>query len=78
MAKLWTIGEIARAAGQPLHRVEYLVRARSIAPVGRAGRLRVFSEETARTIVAELRGTSGAAGYLPPENPEKGGEKCPA
>jgi hypothetical protein len=73
MAKLWTIGEIARQAGQPLHRVEYLVRARNIAPIGRAGRLRVFSEETSREIVAELCGTSREVGYLPPENPEKGG-----
>lgn len=58
MAKLWTIGAIAREAGQPLHRVEYLVRARNIAPIGRAGRLRVFSAETARQIVTELRGNA--------------------
>lgn len=57
---LWTIGAIAAEAEQPLHRVEYLVRARNIAPIGRAGRLRVFSEETARQIVNELRSTTAA------------------
>lgn len=62
MAKLWTIGEIAREAGQPLHRVEYYIRARSITPSGRAGRLRVFDEITVRRIIAELRDTSERRG----------------
>lgn len=60
MSRLWTIGQIAREAGQPLHRVEYLVRARNIAPTGRAGRLRVFDEPTVRRIVELLRGVGAA------------------
>lgn len=53
--KLPTIGEIARRTGQPLHRVEYLIRARGIKPVGCAGNVRVFAESVVERIVSELR-----------------------
>ena len=50
-----TVGEIARRAGVPVHRVTYVIESRRIAPIGRAGQARVFSEETAQAIVAELQ-----------------------
>ena len=59
MAKLWTVGEIARGSGHPLHRVEYLIRARGIPFAGRAGRLRLFDADAVKRIVDELaRGES--------------------
>jgi DNA-binding transcriptional MerR regulator len=57
MARVWTVGEIARDAGLPLHKIEYWIRARNIQPTGRVGRLRVFDAETVQTIIAQLRGT---------------------
>ena len=50
-----TVGEIARRLGQPVHRVEYLIRSRQIRPSGRAGNCRVFAEEDVSRISAELR-----------------------
>jgi len=48
-----TIGEIARRLNAPLHRIEYLIRARGIEPVQRAGILRIFSEEDFEVLAAE-------------------------
>ena len=50
-----TVGEIARRIGCPLHRVEYVVRARGLRPKERAGNMRVFSEEDVAYIAAEIR-----------------------
>ena len=50
-----TVGEIARRLSQPLHRVEYIIRARDLRPVGRAGNARVFSEADVDFIRSELR-----------------------
>jgi DNA-binding transcriptional MerR regulator len=50
-----TVGEIARRLGQPVHRVEYVLRSRHIQPGGRAGNCRVFTEEDVARIAAELR-----------------------
>jgi hypothetical protein len=50
-----TVGEIARRLGQPVHRVEYLIKARGIQPCGRAGNCRVFSEADVTRIAGELR-----------------------
>jgi hypothetical protein len=50
-----TIGEIARRLGQPVHRIEYLIRARRIRPTGWAGNARVFCDDTVELIAAELR-----------------------
>jgi len=50
-----TVGEIARRLGVPVHRVEYVIRARAIAPCGRAGNARVFTEADVARIGAELR-----------------------
>lgn len=50
-----TTGAIAREAGCPVHAVEYLIMARGFKPVGRAGNARVFDDEQAARMVAELR-----------------------
>ena len=50
-----TIGEISRRLGQPVHRVEWIIRARNVRPVQRAGNCRIFSQEDVDYIAAELR-----------------------
>lgn len=50
-----TIGKIARQLGEPLHRVQYVIRARRIRPCGWAGNARVFSEDAVEAIGVELR-----------------------
>lgn len=50
-----TVGEIARRLNRPLHRVEYVIRARSIKPASIAGNARVFSEADVQYIAGELR-----------------------
>ncbi len=52
---LATVGEIARRLRIPIHRVEYVTRARHIQPAGRAGNCRVFSETAVSRIASELR-----------------------
>lgn len=52
---LLTVGEIARRLGQPLHRVEYLIRSRNIRPAGWAGHARVFRDADLGRIASELR-----------------------
>ena len=49
-----TIGELARRLGIPVHRVDYVIRARGIRPCGWAGNARVFSEEDVHRIAAEI------------------------
>jgi DNA-binding transcriptional MerR regulator len=50
-----TIGEIARRLGVPLHKVEYVIRARGIAPTGWAGNARVFTDADVARIGSELK-----------------------
>jgi hypothetical protein len=50
-----TVGEIARRLGQPVHRVEYVIRSRQIRPCGRAGNCRVFAEADVERIAADLQ-----------------------
>ncbi len=50
-----TVGEIARRLGVPLHRVEYVIRARRIEPTGRAGNVRIFTDADVDVIGFELR-----------------------
>ncbi len=50
-----TVGEIARRIGEPIHRVEYIIRARGIRPSGRAGNCRVFTDADVDFIAAEFR-----------------------
>ena len=49
-----TVGEIARRIDQPIHRVEYLIRARHIRPSAVAGNVRIFTEADVDRIATEL------------------------
>jgi hypothetical protein len=49
------VGEIARRLQEPLHRVEYVIRARGIQPIGTAGNARVFTETAVERIQSELK-----------------------
>jgi hypothetical protein len=57
-----TVGEIARRLGQPIHRIEYVIRARCIRPCGRAGNARVFTEDAVEVIASELQRIDSAKG----------------
>jgi hypothetical protein len=50
-----TVGEIARRLGEPVHRVEYVIRSRKIRPATRAGNYRLFAGEDVRRIADELQ-----------------------
>jgi hypothetical protein len=50
-----TIGEIARRLGEPVHRIEYVLRTRDIRPSGIAGNCRVYDEQAIRLIHQELQ-----------------------
>lgn len=52
--KLRTVGDIARLASVPVHRVAYVIRSRGVQPVSRAGNLRVFSHSATRAILGHL------------------------
>ena len=51
-----TVGEIAHRLGQPVHRIEYLIRSRRIKPAARAGNARIFSESDVERIAREVAG----------------------
>ncbi len=50
-----TTGAIAQRLGEPLHRVEYVIRSRHIRPAHRAGHVRIFTEADVATVREELR-----------------------
>jgi DNA-binding transcriptional MerR regulator len=50
-----TIGIIAEQLGEPVHRIEYVIRSRNIQPSGRAGNARVFTDGDIERIASELR-----------------------
>jgi hypothetical protein len=50
-----TVGEIARRLGEPVHRIEYVLRTRSIRPYGIAGNSRVYVEADVERIATELQ-----------------------
>jgi len=50
-----TVGEIARRLGEPLHRIEYVIRTRGLKPEFRAGHAGIYSEGDVQYIAAELR-----------------------
>ena len=62
-----TAGVIARELNEPLHRVQHILNTREhIQPVGRAGRLRVYTAEAVAQVRHELhaidaRNASGEA-----------------
>ncbi|QNN24113.1 hypothetical protein HED60_18175 [Planctomycetales bacterium ZRK34] len=45
-----TPGRIASKLNVPLHRVQYIIKSRKIAPVAYAGRLRLFNREAVAMI----------------------------
>ena len=53
--QMFTVGELARRAGVPVHRVTYVIETRGIEPLGRAGQARVFSQEAAEQVLQELQ-----------------------
>lgn len=57
-----TIGEIARRLGQPIHRIQYVIRVRRIHPCGWAGNARVFPEDAVEVIAGELQRIASAKG----------------
>lgn len=59
-----TVGEIARRTGRPLHRIEYVIRARKIRPSGKAGNAHVFTEADVELIAGELRRIDAEKGEL--------------
>ena len=55
VSSLPTVGEISRRTGEPVHRIEYVIRSRRIGPLGWAGNARVFSDADVALITSELR-----------------------
>ena len=53
--QMFTVGELARRAGVPVHRVTYVIETRGIEPIGRAVQARVFSQEAAEQVLRELQ-----------------------
>jgi hypothetical protein len=51
----WTVGRLAEHLNEPIHRVQYAIRSRTIRPAGSAGNARVFDDEQVETIAATLR-----------------------
>jgi len=49
-----TVGEIARRLGAPLHRIEYVIRARGIQAANWAGNAKVYTEADVDLIAEEL------------------------
>ena len=54
-ALLPTVGVIAERLQKPIHRIEYVIRARGIQPAAVAGNCRVFTDEQVERIAEELR-----------------------
>lgn len=53
--KLYTMGSVAATLGEPIHRVEYVVRTRGIEGYGLAGSQRIFGTEHVEQVAAGLR-----------------------
>lgn len=51
---LRTPGVLAERLGVPLHRIQYLLRARNIEPTARAGRLRLYDRYALEMLRREL------------------------
>jgi hypothetical protein len=55
LARLITIGEIARRTGKDIHKIEYIIKTRGIRPLGLAGAARVYDEAAVEQVADELR-----------------------
>jgi hypothetical protein len=61
-----TVGEIANRLGEPLHRVQYVLRTRwQLRPACRVGNARVYNESDLQFIAGELRRIAIAKGLIP-------------
>ena len=54
MKKFLTVGEVAKKVNCPIWQVQYLLRARDIKPIGRAGVLRLFAPGVVDVLRREL------------------------
>lgn len=63
--ELLTVGDIARRLNTSVHRVSYAIETYRIAPVMRAGIIRLFSLEQLPAIESALRRTAEAGGRMP-------------
>lgn len=62
--KLNTVGVLAQKLGQPIHRIQYLLRTRKhIAPVAVAGRSRLYPEKTIAQLRHELNAIDARASH---------------
>ncbi len=50
-----TVGEIAKRIGQPIYRVQHIIRSRQIQHVLRVGVFRLFDEEAVSRIATEIQ-----------------------
>ena len=50
-----TPGEIARRLGEPFHRVTHILATRDIKPIGRAGIVRIYSDDSLDRVRNELQ-----------------------
>jgi len=55
MSGVLTLTKIAKDLGVPTTRIDYVIKSRRLRPMCFAGNARVFDEETAATIAAEVR-----------------------
>jgi hypothetical protein len=55
-----TVGEIGRRLDRPIWWVDYMVRSRGIAPIQRAGNLRVFSGDVLDFLRRERQSQAGS------------------
>ena len=54
-SEVLTVGQIARRLNEPLHRVEYAIKTRSIEPWGSTGNARLFVEADVERVAEAIR-----------------------
>jgi len=54
MKNMPTLGQIAKELNVPVFKVQYLIKARGIKPIGRAGNIRVFGPEAVKQLRSEI------------------------
>jgi hypothetical protein len=59
----WTSGAIASELGEPIHRIDYVIRTRGIEPEYVAGNIRVFGADVVERIAEILRGIDRAQSH---------------
>ena len=63
--KLNTVGVLAEKLGQPIHRIQYLLRTRPhIQPAALAGRSRLYSEKAVAQLRYELNAMDARASHV--------------